>query len=267
MPELPEVETVVRQLRPLIEGKTARSLNIYDNKLATSKKKLIKNIQVSNVVRKGKKIVLTSDKKSIFIAVHLRMTGRLLWFTKDRIRKSRDKHLRAKIVFKEGELRFYDTRRFGTLEVLTSEEELDQSGIDPFSKQFTLKNLTSMLKNSSQEIKHWLMRQDKIVGLGNIYASEILYRAKIAPRRKSGSLTSDEIKKLHSATRSVLSKAIKNCGTTFSDFQQANGLTGSYQNLLAVYKREGESCKKCGSVIERIVQQQRSTFYCGKCQR
>ena len=111
-----------------------------------------------------------------------------------------------------------------------------------------------------------MLRQDRLVGLGNIYASEILYRARLSPLRAAGSLSAAEIRRLHSATRAILTWAIEASGTTFSDFQDARGIGGSYQQYLAVYGRDGQCCGRCREPIVRFVQQQRSTFHCPGCQ-
>jgi formamidopyrimidine-DNA glycosylase len=138
--------------------------------------------------------------------------------------------------------------------------------MDPFSADLNPRVLGGLIGESHQNIKAWLLRQDRLVGLGNIYASEILFVAGISPLREAASLEATEHRKLLRATRLVLRRAIRNCGTTFSDFQDAQGLTGSYQNYLAVYGRESEPCLRCGTPVVRFVQQQRSTFFCSRCQ-
>ena len=132
--------------------------------------------------------------------------------------------------------------------------------------RFTAKRLAEQLARSDQNVKVWLLRQDRLVGLGNIYASEILHAARVHPGRRTSTLTESEIKALHRCTRRILKRAIEACGTTFSDFQDANGLTGSYGVYLSVYDREGERCKRCPGTIERFVQAQRSTYCCPQCQ-
>jgi formamidopyrimidine-DNA glycosylase len=139
--------------------------------------------------------------------------------------------------------------------------------MDPLSPHLTPASLGRLIGESRQNVKAWLLRQDRLVGLGNIYASEILFVAGISPLREAGSLSPDEHGRLWRATRRVLRRAIRNCGTTFSDFQDAQGLTGSYQHYLKVYGREDEPCPACRTPVVRIVQQQRSTYYCPRCQR
>jgi len=193
------------------------------------------------------------------------MTGRLIWHTRARLRER--KHLRARLWLEGGSVLFYDTRRFGTLQVLDSLDKVQPRGVDPITGVFSARVLGELLGASSrQEIKTWLLRQDKLVGLGNIYASEVLFEALIHPSREASSLTRPEQGRLVRAIRRVLKQAIAHCGTTFSDFQTTQGALGSYQQYLKVFKREGEACPGCGEAIQRKVQQGRSTFFCPNCQ-
>jgi formamidopyrimidine-DNA glycosylase len=189
------------------------------------------------------------------------MTGRLI-YTRN---KTKQPHLRAALDFNQGQLLFIDPRRFGTIEVASQIDDLRGTGVEPLTDALNLKSLSQLLGSSKQPIKTWLMRQDKIVGIGNIYASEILYDAQISPRRRVASLSRIERERLLKSIKKILTKAIKHCGTTFSDFQDAHGVTGAYQRFLKVYECEGLKCSRCEGLIRRIVQQQRSTYYCS-CQ-
>jgi formamidopyrimidine-DNA glycosylase len=194
------------------------------------------------------------------------MTGRLVW--SDSVKKAEPEHLRARLLLDGGGgVLFYDVRRFGTIKLHRSLDEARSTGVDPLDRAFSAAGLRRLLGQSQQAIKPWLLRQDRLAGLGNIYASEILFEAGIDPMREAGSLTRDEASRLHRSMRRVLKRAIRHCGTTFSDFQDARGLTGSYQRYLKVYGREGEACSVCGGPLQRVVQQQRSTFFCPRCQR
>lgn len=269
MPELPEVETVVSQIRPLIQGKKLKSLNVIDPKLAFRKPKALIGAKIVSIERLGKQIVISlrppGSRTEIHLAFHLRMSGRLVFLSKSAAKT--EKHLRASLEFSDGLLCFADPRRFGTLVCTSDREKLIPVGIEPLSEALTTKKLDELIAKSTQPTKHWLLRQDRIVGLGNIYASEILFDSAISPTRPIGRLKEPERKALLKSIRKILRRAIKHCGTTFSDFQDAHGLTGSFQKYLAVYGREGEACKKCQSKIIRLVQQQRSTFYCKSCQK
>jgi formamidopyrimidine-DNA glycosylase len=193
------------------------------------------------------------------------MTGRLVWVA-GRAEPEPERQ-RARFTLDHGRLLFLDTRRFGTFSWFRSESEAEPVGLDPLRNDFDPRRLSELIGDSRQPIKPWLLRQDRLVGLGNIYASEILHRSRISPLRQAGSLQPPEIRRLHASTRAILERAIRNCGTTFSDFQDARGVEGSYQRYLAVYDREGCRCRRCRATLERIVQQQRSTFYCPSCQR
>ena len=175
-------------------------------------------------------------------------------------------HLRARFDLDRGALLFVDTRRFGTFDWYRARGDSAPAGIDPLSPELTPPRLEGLLRGSTQNLKAWLLRQDRLVGLGNIYASEILHDARVSPLRDTRSLIDDEIGRLYRSTRKILRRAIRNCGTTFSDFQDARGVEGSYQQYLAVYDRAGLGCPRCRTPIDRVVQQQRSTFHCPGCQ-
>jgi formamidopyrimidine-DNA glycosylase len=226
--------------------------------------------RVERVRRSGKRVLFEFSPakrggRPLALAVHLRMTGRLLWVENGGSRGRQ--HLRARFRLDRGELLFVDTRRFGTFHWYGSAAEARTQGVDPLSPELTARRLGELIGASRQCLKAWLLRQDRLVGLGNIYASEILHRAGLSPFREAGSLSANERRRLHAATRRTLRQAIAHCGTTFSDFQDARGLEGSYGRFLAVYDRAGERCRRCGEPILRVVQQQRSTYHCPGCQR
>lgn len=286
MPELPEVETVARSLAPLVEGQQVLRARVLDKaRLGDLPTRRVTGRRLARVFRLGKEVLLelalagpsknvaagpapaAEKRNTLWLGVHLRMTGRLLW------RPERDAealpHLRAAFELEQGQLVFQDTRRFGTLRLYDSLEAAQPTGLDPTSEAFTVAALGELLARGSgtQLLKPWLLRQDRLVGIGNIYAAEIPHHAGLDPRREVGSLSRREIDRLHRATREVLAAAIAACGTTFSDFQSGRGVTGSYQQYLRVYGREGESCARCGGTVEKLQQQQRSTFFCSGCQR
>lgn len=268
MPELPEVETVVRQLKSVLPGRRVRKLDIIDKKLLTDEVKQftaqLNGQRCIDVSRIGKLAVIHFDR-SLWLAVHLRMTGRLLWHEESDT--ANGLRPRAILHLDHGDLFFQDTRRFGIIRLVSQESELACRGIDPLSRRFSTSSLKTLLAGCQQEIKVWLMRQDRLTGIGNIYASEILFDCGIHPRRSVCDVTDDETDALGRSTRHVLQRAIRYCGVTFSDFQDSKGRNGSYQKYLQVYGKEGQHCARCGSPIERIVQQQRSTFFCPQCQR
>jgi formamidopyrimidine-DNA glycosylase len=270
LPELPEVETVARSLAPLIEGRQLQRTQVLDRARLELPTRRLARRELSRVFRVGKEVLLelrSAAGQALWLGVHLRMTGRLLW------RPAADAaelpHLRVVFELAGGQLVFQDTRRFGTLRLYDSLADAQPAGLDPTSSAFTVAALTELLARGSgkQLLKPWLLRQDRLVGLGNIYAAEIPHHAGLDPRRAVGSLSRAEITRLHRAICEVLAAAIEACGTTFSDFQSGRGVTGSYQQYLRVYGREGESCPRCGQIVQRLVQQQRSTFFCQGCQR
>jgi len=267
VPELPEVETVARQLEPRLVGRTVRRLQIFDPRLRNARTPRVAGRSILAVARLGKRVLIelspaAGARAGLWLAVHLRMTGRLLWTDEPSDRK----HLRARFQLDRGELLFRDSRRFGTFDWYRSAADAAPAGLDPLSPDLTPRQLGDLLRGSTQSLKAWLLRQDRLVGLGNIYASEILHAARLSPFREARTLTRAEVERLHRCTRRILERAIRNCGTTFSDFRDARGMSGSYQQLLAVYDREGRPCRRCRVAVERVVQQQRSTFFCPGCQ-
>jgi formamidopyrimidine-DNA glycosylase len=270
MPELPEVETIARQLQPRLRGRRVERLTIYDPLLRSGPTPRLRRRKIVAVSRTGKQVLfefspLPGGRDSVWLTVHLRMTGRLIWHG-GRHALPRE-HLRARFTLDRGALLFYDTRRFGTFTWHRSSSQAAPAGIDPLSPRLTGARFAELIGASRQNIKAWLLRQDRLVGLGNIYASEILHAAGVSPSRTTSTLKPAEVSRLHRATRRILRRAIELCGTTFSDFQDSRGVTGSYQRFLKVYGRGGEPCRRCGEAIRRSVQQQRSTFYCPGCQR
>ncbi len=265
MPELPEVETVVRQLGPRLEGRTVRALEVYDSKLTLEREPRLAGRPVEQVLRVGKQAALgLGGPEPLWLVVHLRMTGRLIWEDQP---GERDRHLRARLRLDRGAVAFLDSRRFGTLRLVSSLREVWPAGLDPFAPEFDREELARLLHGSLTPIKPWLLRQDRLVGIGNIYASEILFEAGIDPHRRAGELRPEEVPALYRSIIAILLLAIDFNGTTFSDYQDASGRAGAFQELLAVYGREGRPCRRCPGTVQRIVQAQRSTFFCPCCQR
>jgi formamidopyrimidine-DNA glycosylase len=274
MPELPEVETVANTLAPCVRGRRVVKLELLDPKLRAmiARPEAAEGRVIEDVRRFGKQavIVFKSEERNggrqrpLWLAVHLRMTGRLVW------RESGDVEMkppiRARLTLDRGCVLFADVRRFGTMRLVERAEELAPDGIDPLSEAFTADALATLLAGARQQLKPWLLRQDRLVGIGNIYASEILHAARLSPLREGATLAPAEVRRLHKATIKILRWGIECGGTTFSDFQNAHGDSGGFQKKLAVYGKEGEPCRRCRAAIVRTVQQGRSTFYCPACQ-
>ncbi|HMO17320.1 MAG TPA: bifunctional DNA-formamidopyrimidine glycosylase/DNA-(apurinic or apyrimidinic site) lyase [Oligoflexia bacterium] len=299
MPELPEVETIARGLDKKIRGNRILRFDILDNKLASAPVPLT-GATIDKVYRLGKQIVfvLKLDSDVLYLVIHLRMSGRLLLQEKnesnslsenfanlDEILKESEIYLTNKISLKTSTRKlncfiraiikadhhiiyFFDIRRFGTFKWEKNKPSLPAGSLDPLDRNFTVQKLKMFLdKSVNQEIKNFLLRQDRITGIGNIYASEILFRTGTSPFEKCGNISDNKIILLYEQIRAVLIEAISNSGTTLSDYQTEEGKSGEYQNQLKVYGRENLSCYCCGSKVIRVTQQQRSTFYCPKCQK
>lgn len=267
MPELPEVETVARQLAPVLRGRRILAAALIDPKLHDPRLTAeLPGRPILDVRRMGKQVVieLGGDGRR-WLCIHLRMTGRLGVVQSPPTPLALP--LRAALELDRGWLLFTDPRRFGTLRLVRSESLARPAGAEPLSRRFTATALAALIGGSRTPIKPWLLRQDRITGLGNIYAAEILFTARIDPGRPAASLDDGEVRRLHRATRRILRAAIEACGTTFSDFQDARGVSGGYGRYLAVYGHEGEPCRRCGAPVARAVQQQRATFWCPGCQR
>ena len=269
MPELPEVETIVRQLRQKISRQVIGNVRIFDKGKITLKTSSIVGSKIEDIFRSGKQIVIRlasiHKPKDSYLIIHLRMTGSLIWSAKNFSEKP--KYARAMFQTAKGDLYFTDPRRFGIIDYSCDLESFKPLGIEPLSEEFTVRYLSELISNLNQPLKHFLMRQDKIVGIGNIYASEILFNAKLNPKRKTCSLKKEEIIALHRSIKKILAAAIKHNGTTISDYKDTSGKTGGYATALKVYDRENRSCPRCKfPTISRITQQGRSTYFCSQCQ-
>jgi formamidopyrimidine-DNA glycosylase len=269
MPELPEVETIVRDLNRLVPGMTIRGVEVLHPDLiegdAVHFARALRDTRIRGVSRRAKNIVLDLDDHRL--VVNLGMTGRLLVVQPTDPTPS---HPGVRFQLDDGRILLYhDVRRFGRLAYLTREEweARDHAlGYEPLASEFTSDALLALAGKSRVAVKSWLMDQRRIVGVGNIYASEALFRAKIDPRRPASSLSTAEAVRLRDAIRAVLLEAIEFRGTTLLDYRDASGEEGRFADRLRVYDRAGEPCRVCGTPIERIVQGGRSTFFCPHCQ-
>jgi len=268
MPELPEVETMARRLGPHITGRRIVDVQVLDEKQDANLTQLTGH-RIAGVRRVGKQCLLEllRPRRRVvdrYLAVHLRMTGYLYWAPE---LPAQTRHLRVRMDLDQSGLLLYeDQRRFGRLRLLDDLGSVEPAGTDPTTSAFTVDVLRQLLAQSRQPIKPWLLRQDRLVGLGNIYASEILFAARILPDRAAGSLDSHERSRLHRATRQVLQQAIDAAGTTFYAIEAGRRVRGRFAEQLAVYGQEGTDCPRCGQPVLRSVQAQRSTYYCGECQ-
>ncbi len=272
MPEMPEVETIARRLRRTIIGKRVSDVQFSGlplrRPISPTLASRLAGRTVKRIHRRGKYIIAELAPRAFWV-IHLGMSGRISYYPRAAERAS---HTHAAVRFSDAsELHYRDHRRFGLLEayevaVLDDIPELRALGIDPFSRDFTADWLWRRLRKSRQPIKSFLLDQRQIAGLGNIYVCESLYRAGLRPQRRCRTITRRESAALTRAIVHVLRQAIRNRGTSFSDFMDSDGNAGSHQNHLFVFQRDGERCPRCGSVIRRLFQGNRSSFYCPGCQ-
>ena len=271
MPELPEVETVVNNLKPILSGKKILRIEIAPrakkNLRNISLRKLnqiIKNKEIINVSRFAKLILI--ELESGIVAIHLRMTGRLIPNKIENIDKN---YITAKFSFKDNFYLFFkDVRRFGTIDFYKDISEISKSyGVEPLSKNFTSIKLYSLLHKSKKNIKAFLLDQTKIVGIGNIYADEILWAAKINPKIIANSITKKKAILLTKAIKSILKKSIKYNGTTFINFYYGNNNKGDFLKYLQVFGKNGVRCKRCTSHIIKTKVAGRGTYICPTCQK
>ena len=272
MPELPEAETIVRGLRQTVPGRAVVRVEVLHADVLRERpdsfRSRIEGRTVEGVDRRGKNVVVRLSE-GLRLMVNLGMTGRLLPVATG-AEAPQASHPAVILHFEDGGALVYDdTRRFGSAEALgpAEWEARDRAlGIEPLSGDFTLRHLEGLLEASRSPVRSWLLDQRRVVGIGNIYAAEALFRAGIHPRRPARSLGTDEVRELHRGIREVLEEAVEARGTTLRDYRTAEGDRGGFAGALAVYGREGEPCPCCGTPVERDVFSNRSAFFCPGCQ-
>jgi len=272
MPELPEVETIARKLRPAIAGKRIAAVFLSGKALrrpvpADFAARLL-NRTVRTIHRRGKYLIVEMRPHAFWL-IHLGMSGRLSYMPGA---AKRPRHTHATICFAGGgELQYFDPRRFGLMDVyelprLEELPEVMQLGKDPLSSKIAAAWLWQELAHTRRDIKSFLLDQRRIAGVGNIYACEVLFRARVHPERRCNKLNRSDAAALARAIREVLQAAVDHRGTSFSDFRDSDGAPGEHQDFLQVFQREGEKCRRCLAVIHRLRQGNRSTYYCPRCQ-
>ncbi|HWX19251.1 MAG TPA: bifunctional DNA-formamidopyrimidine glycosylase/DNA-(apurinic or apyrimidinic site) lyase [Candidatus Binatia bacterium] len=282
MPELPEVEVLVRHLRPLLQNQTIREVQVHRARVLrpTSVKELTRTLRGARFVtiaRRGKYLLFNLQpprgRKLVTLIGHLGMTGRMYLLA---ARTPLPQHAAVVLGLGRQKLVFEDTRYFGRLTLAA--EAIERLGPEPLSEEFRAEVFAQALKRSDQPIKVRLLDQALVAGVGNIYASEALFRAGISPGLPSRRLTAQQAQRLWRAIRKVLRQAIDSGSTVPLDysgvgkqdglfyFGRAPGAPDFYEERLRVYDRAGLPCAQCGSLIKRIVQAGRSTFYCAQCQ-
>lgn len=270
MPELPEVEVTRRGLIQPLQGATIERITLGKPlrwPLGVEPAALAGRM-VQHVLRRGKYIVLQLDQGVLLL--HLGMSGSLQ--TAPALPPA-GPHDHFDLVTDRGTLRLHDPRRFGAvvwapdMESAMAAKLLNHLGMEPFDEGFSLRYFAEGLKRSGTPIKQLLLGGQLVVGVGNIYASEVLFLAGILPSKPANKVTKAQAQRLHTAIPQVLGKAIELGGSTLRDFVQVNGYAGAFQAQANVYGRAGEPCKQCGTPVVAIKQGQRSTYYCRKCQK
>jgi formamidopyrimidine-DNA glycosylase len=273
VPELPEVETVRRRIAPVVEGATIASAEILDARLTRPVDpglvaEALVGERIATVERRGKYLLWLLESGRTLV-VHLRMTGSLRHAVGGHLPE--DAYRRATIALDTGtSLAYRDVRRFGTWELL-DEGHLRpylaaRLGPEPLAPSFTGDRLARILDGRRAPIKAVLLDQRRVAGIGNIYADEALWRARIHPRRPAGELETSDVTRLHRAVRAALRRGIELQGSTLRDYVTPDGDSGGMQHEFHVYGRLGEPCDRCGRPIERIVVGGRGTWLCPRCQ-
>ena len=265
MPELPEVETVVRTLRPLLAGRTILRADLLRPDILTPSSLDLAAVLIGqtvlNVERRGKKILIRiASGPTLYI--HLGMTGRL---TIEQPSAPLLPHTHLLVDFESGQMRFRDPRRFGGVWWLIDGAVADE-GMGPEPLSLRPARLAQLLSRTRRPIKSALLDQTLIAGLGNIYADEALFAARIHPLTPAGDLSRDQITRLNRSIKGILRRAIASRGSSLRDYVDANGQSGGFQKLHRVYAREDRPCLACQAPIQRIIVGGRSTHFCPACQ-
>ena len=296
MPELPEVETIRRQLVKDLVGKKIQEVKILVPKLIKEtspvlfRRKIIGQ-EIINIRRRGKYLIFDlGHKPSLYLQVHLKLSGQLFYHpspsplpTGERIKlKKNISHPTVKMIevnreithhllflFKDGSrLYYHDLRRFGGFTLRNEDPETELNlGPEPLTSAFTFECWKQIIFGKNSRIKTFLLDQHRIAGLGNIYAAEVLFWANIHPDRRVSTLKPEETKKLYQAIKSILEKAIKAGGTSIQDYLKPDGSYGKFQKSLFVYRRKGQPCFRCGNLIRAQKDGSRSTYFCPACQK
>jgi formamidopyrimidine-DNA glycosylase len=274
LPELPEVETVRRTLMTLVLNKEIDSVSVFWPKMVKRPPEVeqfqdaLKGQTIRDIGRRGKFLIFYTEDYAL--VSHLRMEGKYRLNARDDLL---EKHTHVIFHFTDGsELRYKDVRKFGTFHLYAkgtefTESPLSKLGPEPFSKEFTVSLLAEKLAKTSRKIKSALLDQALVVGLGNIYVDEALFRAGIHPEREASSLTSQEVAILYEEIVATLSEAVAKGGSTIRSYVNSQGEMGMFQLELYVYARKGDPCKRCGTTLEKTTVGGRGTHYCPICQK
>ncbi|WP_409302112.1 DNA-formamidopyrimidine glycosylase [Peribacillus sp. SCS-155] len=273
MPELPEVETVRRTLEQLVVGKTIDHVSVFWPKIIKAPldveqfRDALKGQTIHSIGRRGKFLIFQLDDYAM--VSHLRMEGKYGLYPEE---EPYDKHTHVIFNFTDGsQLRYRDVRKFGTMHLFAKGRELNELpllhlGPEPLSEGFTIEYLAERLARTNRKIKPVLLDQTIVVGIGNIYVDESLFRSGIHPERIASTLTDEEIERLHNEIVQTLSEAVEKGGSTIRSYVNSQGQIGMFQLELFVYGRKGEECKRCGKPLEKLTVGGRGTHICPSCQ-
>ncbi|AUM62929.1 DNA-formamidopyrimidine glycosylase [Spiroplasma monobiae] len=274
MPELPEVETVIRILNKKVKGLTIRKATItYPNLIKTDIsipefEKELEGRKIDNISRIAKHIIF--ELQELVLISHLRMEGK--WFVYEAGTQYEQKHVEAVFELSDNKLLVYtDTRKFGTLHLqekskFRTQKPIQNVGPEPFDSSLNGQYLMDIMSGSNKHIKTVLLDQTKISGIGNIYADEILFEAKIHPEKRASSLKLRNYEDILNASKRILKRSIELGGSTIDSYQPEQGIDGKYQNELKVHLRKDKPCFECGRIIQKIKVNGRGTYFCGECQ-
>jgi formamidopyrimidine-DNA glycosylase len=274
VPELPEVETVRRQLAPALEGRRLERVEVRDPRWCEpappeAVEDALRGRVIERLGRRGKYLVVSLED-DVHLVMHLRMTGNLLLVPDE---AEEPAHLRVVMELEGGErVLFVDVRRFGTGDVLLGSDALaeffaSRLGVEPLSPDFTAEALRALARGRRQPVKAFLLTQERVAGVGNIYADEALFRARIHPLRPVGTLRRPQVAALRDAVVETLEAGIDAKGASIDDYRHVDGAQGSFQDRFLVHTREGEPCPRCGTRIRKIRAAGRGTYVCPRCQR
>lgn len=287
MPELPEVETIARQLNNFLVGRVICVVKVYRDKNFVGDKEMLVGGKIKKIGRVAKMVEIELENADFIVQVHLKMTGQLIYIERaqsegkrivgghpsaDWVNSLPSKHTRIEIVFDDNSALFFnDMRAFGWMRVVSlqlADNSLQIKKVpDVVDGEFSLDYFEKVLVKNKRPIKIVLLDQQLMGGIGNIYANDALNMAKILPTRKACELTKEEAKKLYEAVRFVINLGIECGGASAANYVDTKGLGGTYQNFFLTYKREGQPCKNCGGKIVKVKLGGRGTFYCPDCQK
>jgi formamidopyrimidine-DNA glycosylase len=274
VPELPEVETVRRQLAPALEGRRLERVEVRDPRWCEpappeAVEDALRGRVIERLGRRGKYLVVSLED-DVHLVMHLRMTGNLLLVPEG---AEEPAHVRVVMELEGGKrVLFVDVRRFGTGDVLLGSDALaeyfaSRLGVEPLSPDFTAEALRALARGRRQPVKAFLLSQERLAGVGNIYADEALFRARIHPLRPVGTLRRPQVAALRDAVVATLEAGIDAKGASIDDYRHVDGAQGSFQDRFLVHTREGEPCPRCGTRIRKIRAAGRGTYVCPRCQR